>query len=478
MSQLDSSPDLTARRKLPDWWGWLVASALSVVIGVSWWPGFTYPLGDSTEGRILGRLGLQVRNFWEMGASASGWGTNLQPYGDTYAHHPPLTNIAQIIVYAVAGEGEAQLRVFGYLAGFFTVWALIVLLRQLAFGWAGPLVAVAALTSTTFFWAFGRLGGGFSASVGFLAAVAYLRRTEQPSAVAVGITAALGAASVLLAWPAAAVAALGGMWLLAGRGWDRPTRLVAAAGVVTALAMVVWILSATDLSELAGQARVRSSGAGFTWGQFADKQWVYAARLLPDWYLWLIVPSLAAGLVDARTRPVVIITGGVALAWMVGPREGAFSHEFWNLNWLLPITVGMAALVEFVKGWLNRVHASAATIAVGVVTVLLSVAVLGRIGTTAFRVGADAGALLDRIEPPPGQTAVWVAPNVAAPRWASWYWDLPVRVVTPDGLSGIPSDDLILIRSDAVPAWMGIDDDEMLATEGAYALVAGDALAD
>ena len=444
------------------------------MLAVSWWPGLWYPLGDSSEGRILARLGIQARNFWEMGAIASGWGTNLQPYAETYAHHPPLINMAQIGVFAIAGEGEAQLRIFGFFAGFLTLWALLALLRQLGVGWSSALIVVGALSTTTFFWAFGRLGGGFSMAVAFLASVAYLRNHEDFPGWTVYLAAGLGAASVLLAWPAAAIAGLGGIWLLAGRGWDRATRTVAIAGVIAATALAVWILSATDVTELADQARSRSNTEAFSFGEFLEKQWSYATRLLPAWFLWLAPAALVAGLFDRRTRAVVGLSVLVAIAWTFGPQEGAFNHEFWNLNWFLPITVGGGALIDMGIKLLRSWHRLSVYVAIVALGLFVALALLGRIGTTAFRGGADAGELLDTVDPPPSQTTVWVASNIAAPRWASWYWDLPVTRIGVADSSEVPPNDLVLVRVADVPEWTA--DDAGASSRGGYALIPGSSL--
>ena len=40
----------------------------------TWLPAADLPLGDSNEGRILARLAIQARNFWEMGPVESAGG--------------------------------------------------------------------------------------------------------------------------------------------------------------------------------------------------------------------------------------------------------------------------------------------------------------------------------------------------------------------------------------------------------------------
>ena len=54
----------------------------------------------------------------------------LPPLRGNYAHHPPLTNFAQIAVAGALGQDEWQIRLFGYLNGLATLVLIPVLLRD------------------------------------------------------------------------------------------------------------------------------------------------------------------------------------------------------------------------------------------------------------------------------------------------------------------------------------------------------------
>ena len=197
------------RGRLPVVGPWLLGAMTGALV-VSWLPQIGLPLGDSHEGRILARLGMQAANVWRLGLVGSGWGTVLQPYdaNGIYAHHPPLVNLLHVVAAGILGGDQPwHLRVPGYLAGLATVVAVALLLRALRFDWVPTLLAVGAMAVTPMFWVYGRLGAGFSVLVGFAAVVVHLRRTERPGRNAVAVAAVLAGLTVLLSWPGA----LGGL---------------------------------------------------------------------------------------------------------------------------------------------------------------------------------------------------------------------------------------------------------------------------
>ncbi len=322
---------------------------IALVALLTWLPAADLPLGDSNEGRILARLAIQARNFWELGPVESAWGSSMIPFhfGGNYAHHPPLTNFAQIAVAGALGQDEWQIRLFGYLNGLATLVLIPVLLRTLRVGWSATLLATGALAVTPMFWMYGRVGGGFALIAGLAALVVYLRRTPAPSGWMIVLGALVTAATVMLSWVAAATAALFWVWLVWARRLDRVSIALAGGGLAGAAITAAWILGATDLGELTSHAATRAGGQ-FTFGEFLASQGEHALLLLPVWFLVLVIPALAAGLVDHRTRAIVAVTTLVAAVWTFAPQEGAMTHNFWNLNWLLPVTVGIAALVDAV----------------------------------------------------------------------------------------------------------------------------------
>ncbi len=99
------------------------SGAMTGAVLISWLPQIGLPLGDSHEGRILARLGMQAANVWRLGLVGSGWGTVLQPYdaNGIYAHHPPLVNLLHVVAAGILGGDQPwHLRVPGYLAGLAT----------------------------------------------------------------------------------------------------------------------------------------------------------------------------------------------------------------------------------------------------------------------------------------------------------------------------------------------------------------------
>lgn len=475
-----SPREVNARRiALPAWWGWAVLAVITVVVFATWLPHFNAPLGDSAEGRVLARFGLHVQNFWSLGPVESGFGTAMRPYvfSTNYAHHPPFANFFELATSAVAGQGEWQLRLYGYVAGLATPWLLAALLRQLRIAWGPTLLAVGLMVATNFYWVYDRVGGGFAAVLGLAAIVVYLRREAEPPAWAIGLGAAAGLITVMTSWPSALTAALLGLWLLTGRGIDRVTVVMGASMVLGAAITAAWILNATDLSELRSQTELRTAGT-FTWAEFVQRQWLRATQLTPSWYRALMFPALAAGIADRRTRwPTLLLLIPPAL-WTFGGREGAFNHEFWNLPWMASIGVGMGALLDVLRRWLpSRVsRVAAAGLALLLVVAFASI-VRGDTYDIYLGLPTDVGALAQAVQPPPDQGTAYVIENVPAPRWAAYYWGLQPKAVTADNVDEIPDDQVVVIRTDLLPDWVPEDAPEfVIAARGRYALVPGRAL--
>ena len=121
----------SSRGALPSWWGWVVVALIALATLLTWLPVMDLPLGDTNEGRILARLAIHAQNFWEKGPAGSSWATDFSPYHlvTNYAHHPPLTNLAHVVVAGTLGQAEWQLRLFGYLSGVATLVLIPALLR-------------------------------------------------------------------------------------------------------------------------------------------------------------------------------------------------------------------------------------------------------------------------------------------------------------------------------------------------------------
>ena len=141
----------SSRRTLPSWWGWVVVALIVLTTLLTWLPVIDLPLGDTNEGRILGRLAIHAQNFWEKGPAGSAWATDFSPFhlATNYAHHPPLTNLAHVVVAGTLGQDEWQLRLFGYLSGLATLVLIPALLRTLRVEWGPTLLATGALGGDT-----------------------------------------------------------------------------------------------------------------------------------------------------------------------------------------------------------------------------------------------------------------------------------------------------------------------------------------
>lgn len=456
-------------------WGWAAVFLIGLIVLATWLPDIASPLGNSHEGRILGRLALHVANFWEDGPLASRLASDLRPYApEYYAHHPPLVNAIQVLVSGVFGQGETQLRLFGYFSGFASVIAMAALMRVLRLRWIAVLIGLGVMAATNFFWIYGRLGAGYWLIVALAALIVRLRDVEDPPKLLVVGTIMAAFATAMLSWPGVMAAALLGLWLLRGRGLDRPTVYVGLAMVLGVVLDFAWILYATQPSELAEHTANRTSGLGFTLSEFLVRQWRWLTELLPAWYLLLAIPALAFALVDRRTRFPAGLLLAITVGWTVGIPDGAYVHDFWTLMMLAPISLGAAVLVD------RLLERTPMRLGLGLSLAMASLLLAGFIAIVDGPVGGEyfdepqlAGTVIEETRPAPGQDTVWVTDGIPTPRWASWYWDLPPRPLTPEDLEARPdSSDLVLVRLDRLPDWIPATvERSALVVEGEYALV-------
>ena len=255
------------------WSGWTVAALIALVVLAVWLPDLGLPLGDSDDGRILARFGLQARNFWEQGAAESGYGALIEPFiraeygvgpGETppraavtYAHHPPLQTFASILSVGLLGDSPAGLRAVGFLMGAATVLFMTALLRVRGIRWGPTLLAVGAMTVTGFYFVYGRIGVGFSLIVASAAAIAYLREAPDPPRPVLAAAAVLAGLTAMQSWIAMAAIGLLILWLLSAKGWAPVTRWVALGALAGMLITAAWLLNSTDTDELGNRASFR-----------------------------------------------------------------------------------------------------------------------------------------------------------------------------------------------------------------------------
>lgn len=452
---------LIRRSSLP----WLGAGALiGSVLAISWWELLFLPLGDSHDGRINARFGLQVRNLLEDGLLGSDLLASMEPFAaQPYAHHPPLLNLLHAGLGSVFGVGAWQLHLIGFLAGLATVGALLWLASELGFSpWvAAPPVAVVA--ATPMFWIYARLGLGMSLMLVFLAL--WSRWSKDPSRVRGVLVGAVVLA--LSSWPGVALVLVMAIWTFARHDRLMGRRLaIAAAGV--AIAVLAWALSVTSVAELGEHTRNRVR-VPVGLGEFVEQyRWFYGT-LFPGWFKWAIPVAIVVALAARRTRVPAAAVSIVMLAWTLGLPEAAYVHDFWTYPLLGVVALGWMAGVQ----WLVERRVPVALVAV--VLALLAASTFSSTQRDGFREAyfhapSDAGRLLAAVPPSRGQTVGWVAGALEVPRWMSFYWDLPVAELGREQVDEVHPGDLVLLRGDRLPEWL--DEVPMpRAQVGRYALV-------
>jgi len=448
---------------------WIIGGAvLVVVLAVSWWELLFLPLGDSHDGRINGRFGLQVRNLVDDGLIGSDFAASMEPFTDqAYAHHPPLLNAIHALVRSTLGPGEWQLHVVGFIAGLVTVGAMLWLARQLGFGPSASLGAVAMVVATPMFWIYARLGLGMSLGLVFLAL--WERRRRRSGTLLDRVLIAVAAATALAAWTGAALVLVTAAWARR-RPESRPIAdKVGIAGLGAIVVTTVWALGATSVAELAEHTRSRlQSPVGF--GEFVDQyRWFYAT-LFPQWFRWMIPAAIAGSLLNRSTRTASASMLVVLAAWTIGLPEAAFVHDYWTYPLLGPVMLGLVAGLQ----WLMDQRVDSRVLAAALLIIALSsFSSLQRssIRDGYFRVPAQAGELVRSTEPPTSQAVAWVAGPIEVPRWLSYYWDMPTGGVDESNVARLAEADLVLVRLDRLPAWVAAPL-KVDSQVGRYALVA------
>ncbi|MDE0320191.1 MAG: hypothetical protein OXH86_06980 [Acidimicrobiaceae bacterium] len=511
--------------------GWTAAVLLTVATLAIWLPDINLPLGNSDDGRLVAFSGLHARNFWELGPVESRLGARVDPFvrpefeveprsaapveATTYAHHPPLKEFLSIASAGLLGANLPALRVPIFLLGAATLLFMASLLRACDIRWGPVLLAMGVFACTGFFYVYGRLGVSFSLLVASAAAVAWMRKSDMPSRRALLGLGSLAALAAMQSW--ISIAALGplGLWLFASRfrqrryagaarGSPRSLRCWLASGWSPALTAFVvgtivglgitfsWMLYATGFAELSEQVSVRVSNEvssngqtlTFSFGEFLARQWKFATEelLVPPWLRILIAPALLVGLVDRRTRVATAITLGAAAALTFGIQQGAWVHRLWNFPWLVPVTIGIAVLIDRARRLLGRWSRMAAVLGAAALIIGTMTAVV--VGSTRDRYVSDpahVGEALDHVASTPQAARAelaWVGPGLPAPRWVSYYLDLPVWELDEAGLGDVADTDIVVVRASRVPDYFPDDAlSEPLASVGDFFVITADSLA-
>lgn len=298
--------------------GWTVVALICIGVFALWAPDLNLPLGNSDDGRIFGRAGIQARNFWELGPVESRFGARTDPFiraeyevppraeppleAVTYAHHPPLKQFLTIASVGAFGDSPAAVRITDFLLGVATVAFLAAVLRAVGMSWGPTLIAVLAMVSTGFFYVYARMGISFSMILALTAAIAWLRQATHPPRWALVGAGVLAALTAMHSWIAVASLALLLPWLFIGTiqrrrsgfdtvaattwpdgtthtimrerrsftmpkagvngwlrlGWSPALTAVTAGALLGGLLTAAWLLNATDISELSERVAFRT----------------------------------------------------------------------------------------------------------------------------------------------------------------------------------------------------------------------------
>ena len=486
--------------------GWVAVLLVCLAVLVLWLPDLDLPLGNSDDGRLVGRAGLQARNFWELGPVESGFGARTDPYvrsgfdveprseppveAVSYGHHPPLTTFVAAASVGILGDNLAALRIAAFLVGSATVAFMAALLRGCGLRWGPTLLAVCAMSSTGFFYVYGRIGVGFSLLVASAAAVVWHRRTERPPRWALIGTGALAALAAMQSWIALASLALLALWLFSGRvsgsggppvpageslpgprtwlarGWSPALSALVLGSAAGALVTAAWLLNGSGLAELSDQVSLRAGADGvgggrpFGFGEFLSRQWDFATEelLVPPWLRVLLAPALLAGLIDRRTRVATAITLAMAATLTFGFQQGAWTHRLWNFPWLAPATIGLASLLDAARRRVPaRLRAPAAAAAAAVMAVTMVVIVAGGTRDRYLSDPAHVGTVLEQVAGTPQARRaelVWTGPGLPTARWASYYLDIPVWALDESRLDDVTATDLLIVRASMIPDYL------------------------
>lgn len=467
---------------------WFSAGVVAItgLVALTWAPMLDASFGNNHEGRVFARLALQMRNFHQMGLVDSHLATNWEPYGTTYAHHPPLATLLSMLTSALPGEVEWQIRLAPYLLGLLCLPAAAWLLRSLGVRRVPALLAIGVLGSSGLFWIYGRIVFDLGPALAMAAVLARLRPDPHPSRRLLAWAFAVCLLGTMAGWLAIAFAAALGVWLLLGRGArDRATQVVAGAMATGVLLTLLFVLSLAGASELGAQTGERTSSGGLGFGEFLALQSDRLATLLGPWGVALLVAGVLAGLVRRETRALTALTGLVAVAWVLVLRDGATVHDYWIYSLLVPYVIGVGVLLDTAYSWLVdwqlSPHRSLVVLPpVAVALVLLAgfgQVVTGDLAERYVTAPVAAGQLAEEVPAAPEQQTAWVV-RIGTARWLSYYWDLPARTLTRRDIAEVPEADLVMLNVARFPrAWLDRAVlSEAVARRGSYVLVTGASL--
>ena len=491
---MDGAPALAAT---------VAAVALAFLVAVAPWStdDFGYSL-DGFNGAVWG-LGARAAADDPVGSRLGG----IQPDGDRYANHPPLTVWTASVGSAVSGDRSAAVRAPAIGASLLALAVLALLLVDAGLRWEAVAAGVALAGTSGMFLTYGAMLDTPVVSLPFgLAALVAAQRTWQGRPPRPAVLALAGAVAVLAGWQAALAATLAAaVCLLAPRptaDGPSPRRGAAvlgigvAAGAAITVAWIGWVHG--SLRPLLDQAGVRTgrdgTGTDASWSSAMGKHLTDLFGPVP--VLVALAGALALALVaparpdDGPTpwwrptglRPVAAVLVATVAGYTMLFRNGAAVHDYWTYWGVALVGVGVAAVVHLAldRTPLRRLPPLAVVVLVAAAVLPLAVAgdVRQTTAETRIREGLDLVPVLGQVPEPddPDTVAVAVYGATGELPWADHL--VHGRAVVADDVAALQRlpptlPVLVVLRGPASPALRAI----ATARNRRFALVPAGALA-
>ncbi|MCB1004114.1 MAG: hypothetical protein KDB35_08005 [Acidimicrobiales bacterium] len=304
--------------------------------------------GETHDGRNGSVWGTVSRSIREDGVVASKFG-GAPRHNDAYANHPPLIVAETVVAELVAGEHRIVTRSPAWVGSLVALALVAWLLVDAGLSRLATVSGVAVAFGSAMFLVYGSMLDTPVTSVPFaLALLVAWQRARQDRPWHPAVLGGLSALAVLAGWQSTALLVACGAVSVIGTVRRRfPTaQLVAmavggACGLAVALSWVAWVYgSLRPLFDTAGDRRTSLSLADSLSTQLA-----YLMDLAP-WALAVGVPGIVAALWRPATRPLAAVTATTVVGYGVVFSEAAEIHDYWSFGVVVPLAIGVAALVQ------------------------------------------------------------------------------------------------------------------------------------
>lgn len=417
--------------------GWAIIAAFTILAFVRVSGSLDEPFGFSHDGFNGSVWGLSARSIRTRGLIASRLGAvTFTPTGHaTYTDHPPLISLETAIAERIAGSRPVVDRAPAYVGSALTIALMFWLLQILG---QDPLVAgvaVVGVFANPMFLLFGTMLDTPVTSLwlGVLLLGLAVSRPRNPWIPMVAVLVAVAAS-----WLAAGMALVLAFGLLISRPRVSIERRFVAGwwiGLVGGgVCIVAWLWWAAG--SFAGVTHAFLHRAGIAPGTHASAGLFTAAQVmyLTDMFPFVVIALLPTLVIAATSRavrraglPSVI----VVVAWCLVFHNGASGHEYWNYWVLVPMTLGLSALISW---FVERAHfglrtPSARWLLVGMAVAASSVGgfAVRSMGEHDRESGLDAGRLAEEVRLPKGQRLAYTAGLQAWLPFLTYYTGLEVR---------------------------------------------------